>query len=383
MTFLTFAEIDLNAVAHNVKSLRGITLHGSRLMAVVKANAYGHGAAEVARTALKNGAELLGVARIEEGIQLREAGLTAPVLIFGYTLPSLGDTLTEYDLMPTVSSYQNAQALSSAIRKSGTRLKIHLKIDTGMGRIGMIPDFSRSDLPEYRASDIVREIESVLRLPGLETEGIYTHFATADSRDKTFARKQFERFSDILNLLRRDGAEIPIRHAANSAGIIDMPETHLDMVRAGISLYGLYPSDEVDKSRISLIPAMSLKSKVAHLKNVPAGFSISYGCIYQTDKPAVIATVPVGYGDGYDRLLSSKGCMLVRGHRARIVGRVCMDMTMLDVGHIPDVRLEDEVVVLGKQGKESVTADAIASSLNTINYEVVTRIMPRAARVFV
>ena len=375
---LVWAEVDLEAIAHNVRELRRITDPGADLMAVVKANAYGHGAVEVTRKALENGADSLGVARIEEGIELRKAGVKESVLIFGYTPPALASKLIGFDLTQTVWSYTTAQALSDIAVSSNKQIKVHLKVDTGMGRLGLLPDCHRPLVTEQNSmGNAVREAKSISLLAGLELEGVYTHFATADSSDKTYAGKQFEIFVDFLNELRRAGINPPLCHAANSAAIIDMPETHLDMVRAGIAIYGLYPSDEVNKRRIVLKPAMTLKSKIVHLKKVPPGFKVSYGSTYQTPMPTTIASIPVGYADGFNRLLSSRGHMLVRGRRAPIVGRVCMDQTMLDVGHIPGVNLEDEVVIFGKQKDGSITVDEIAASLNTINYEIVSALTAR------
>jgi alanine racemase len=370
MTELAWADIDLNAIAHNVAELRRITHPKARFMAVVKANAYGHGAIEVAKEALNHGAQNLGVARISEGLQLRLAGIDAPILVLGYTPPELIPRLIQANLTPTVYSEEAARAISDYALSCGKTVRIHIKTDTGMGRLGFTLKESRS----------LSDIETIARLPGIEIEGIFTHFATADSRDKTFAKVQLELFTDFTDKLRRRGLEIPVRHAANSAAIMEMPESHLDMVRAGIALYGLYPSDETDKTRIKLKPAMTLKSGVIHLKQVPAGFAVSYGCTYQTPKPTVIATVSIGYADGLNRLLSSRGYMLVRGQRAQIVGRVCMDLTMLDVGHIPDVKIGDEVVVFGSQENASVSVDDIASMLNTINYEIVSTITARVVR---
>ncbi|MBT9439816.1 MAG: alanine racemase [Desulfobacterales bacterium] len=371
---LVWAEVDLKAIAHNIRELRRITNPKARFMAIVKANAYGHGIIEVARQSLENGAEALGVANIEEGIQLRKAGIDAPVLIFGYTSPVHAKKLIEFDLTQTVYSYETSRALSEAVAAYGKKIKVHIKVDTGMGRLGLLRGIKDNSLSE---------VESISRLPMLELEGIYTHFATADKSDRSYAGKQFEIFMDFLNQLRIAGLEIPVTHAANSAAIINMPETHLDMVRAGISIYGLYTSEEVDRSIIKLKPAMELKTKIIHLKKVPAGFKVSYGTTYETEKPTTIATVSIGYADGLNRLLSSKGRMLVcGGQSAPIVGRVCMDMTMLDVGKIPEIAIGEEVVVFGKQGNASISVDEIASTINTINYEVVSTIMERVPRIY-
>ncbi len=370
---LVWAEVDLKAIAHNIRELRRITNPKARFMAIVKANAYGHGIIEVARQSLENGAEALGVANIEEGIQLRKAGINAPVLIFGYASPVHAKKLIEFDLTQTVYSYEISRALSEAVAAYGKKIKVHIKVDTGMGRLGLLREITDSS---------VSEVESISRLPMLELEGIYTHFATADKSDRSYAGKQFEIFMDFLNQLRIAGLEIPVTHAANSAAIINMPETHLDMVRAGISIYGLYTSEEVDRSIIKLKPAMELKTKIIHLKKVPAGFKVSYGTTYETEKPTTIATVSIGYADGLNRLLSSKGRMLVCGHSAPIVGRICMDLTMLDVGNIPEIAIGEEVVVFGKQGNASISVDEIASTINTINYEVVSTIMERVPRIY-
>lgn len=382
-TPLIWAEIDLAVIAANVRELRRITRPDARLLVAVKANAYGHGLVAVARRAIESGADALGVARLHEAITLREAGLSAPILVLGYTSPDSVATLVRHDITQTLYAVETARAYAERIGQTGGRLKVHLKVDSGMGRLGILPGARRYAPPGIDVTGTaVKEILEIARLQAVELEGVFTHFASADSADKTYAEQQFTVYLDFLDRLQRAGFEIPVRHAANSGAIIDMPHTHLDMVRAGISLYGLYPSDEVDQSKITLVPAMSLKSRIIHLKAVPAGFAVSYGMTHTTEKPTTIATIPVGYADGYNRRLSNRGCMLVNGVRAPIVGRVCMDLTMLDVGHISDVNLEDEVVIIGRQGTESVTADEIAGMLGTINYEVTSAITARVPRVY-
>ncbi len=351
-------------------------------MAVVKANGYGHGSVEVAREALQNGAQYLGVARINEAIPLREAGLDVPILIFGYSPPDLAPALIEYDLTQTVYSLSTASALSEQATRKGKKINVHLKVDSGMGRLGFLLAVTNDTPDDVAAQNSIRAIETITRLPGLTVEGIFTHFATADSADKSYANLQLDRFMDLLNHLQKEGLEPPVRHAANSGALIDMPDSHLDMVRPGIATYGLHPSDEVDKSRVDLRPVMSVKSRVIHLKRVPPGFNISYGITFQTKNQTSIATVPVGYADGFNRLLSSRGHMLVHGQRVPIVGRICMDLTMLDVGNVSGVALEDEVVVFGEQGNEAVTADEIASHIDTINYEIVSTVTARVPRVY-
>jgi alanine racemase len=382
-TPLIWAEIDLNAIAANVRELRRVTRPEARLLVAVKANAYGHGLLEVARQALETGADALGVARMPEGLALRDAGIDAPVLVFGFTPPSDVEALVRHDLIQTVYTLDTARAYAERIGKSGGRLKVHLKVDTGMGRLGILPDSRRYVEPGMAVSDhAVQEVTDIASLKELTLEGIFTHFASSDSADKSFAEQQFDTFMAFLGQLKRAGLEFELRHAANSGAIIDMPHTHLDMVRAGVLLYGLYPSDEVDKSRIELTPVMTLKARIAHLKKVPAGFPVSYGMTHTTQAPTTIATVPVGYADGFNRRLSNRGHMLVRGQKAPIVGRVCMDLTMIDVGHIPGVAVEDEVVILGRQANESVTADELAGLLDTINYEITSAITARVPRVY-
>ena len=284
---LTWAEIDLSAYAHNITELKGITRKGARLMAVVKANGYGHGAIEVAGEALNNGAEYLGVARINEAVQLRTAGLDAPILIFGYTPPDLADTLIKYDLAQTVYSLSAASSLSEYARQKGTKICVHIKADSGMGRLGLPLTSGDGDGTEYRPlQNSVQKVESISRLSGLTVEGIFTHLATADSADKSYAQFQIDVFTDFLDRLDRKGLVPLIRHAANSGALIDLPESHLDMVRPGIATYGLYPSDEVNKSKADLKPVMTLKSKIIQLKKVPAGFNVSYGCLLYTSDAA-------------------------------------------------------------------------------------------------
>ena len=370
---LVKAEIDLKAIAHNINELRQITHPKARLMAVVKANGYGHGAIEIAQCALQNGAEILGVARIGEGIRIRKAGIEAPILIFGYTLPQRVADLREYDLIQSVHTSLAARELSSTAASLGGKIKIHLKVDTGMGRLGLLPS---------KNADAIEETLAIAGLKGFALEGIFTHFATADSTDKSYAEHQLDLFIDYLNRLRKSGLEPSVRHAANSAALIDMPQSHLDMVRPGIAIYGLNPFNEGSNRQVSLQPAMALKASIIQLKKVPAGFPVSYGITYKTRKPTTIATVPIGYADGLNRLLSSRGQMLVHGQRAPIIGRVCMDLTMLDVGHIDNVQMGDEVVVFGQQENAILTVDEMASLLNTINYEIVTSITARVPRVY-
>jgi alanine racemase len=380
---LIWAEIDLPAIAHNVRELRRRTDPKAKLMAVVKANGYGHGAVEVARTALASGAEWLGVARLAEAVALREAGFGAPILVLGYTPPAAAEHLIEYDLGQSVYSLAAAQAYSNAAVSRGRRISVHLKVDTGMGRLGLVPAALAGQGSAGGAGEaFIRTATAILRLPGIEAEGIFTHFAAADSADPSYAKQQLGLFLEVLAALRAAGIEFPVRHAANSAAVIQLPESHLDLVRPGIALYGLKPSEETDLTGITLKPAMTFKTRIIHLKAVPAGTSISYGMTHRTISPTVIGTIPTGYADGYRRLHSSKGQMLVRGHRVPVVGRVCMDLSMLDVGAVPGVEVEDEVVIFGRQGEDFISADDLARELGTINYEIVCDLTARVPRVY-
>ncbi|MEW6077632.1 MAG: alanine racemase [Thermodesulfobacteriota bacterium] len=372
--YFAWAEIDLTAIARNVRSLKNFIGSDCRLMAVVKADGYGHGMGRVAKTALENGASALAVARIEEGIGLREMGVAAPILVLGYTPARLCRELIGHDLIQTVWSEDDARAFSREAAAAGRTLAVHFKVDTGMGRLG-------KSLVSGETAEAVREMRAVNDLPGISLQGVYTHFSSADEADKTGAAGQLALFSRLTEALPAAGLSSLLRHAANSAAIIDLPSSHLDMVRAGIAMYGLYPSAAVSR-RVSLEPAMALKTRVIQLKPVAAGTAVSYGATYITPRATVLAIVPIGYAEGYNRLLSSRGHMLVRGRRAPVVGRVCMDLTVLDVGGIEGVRVEDEVVVFGRQGEEQITVDEIAAALNTINYEVVTAVTDRVPRVY-
>ncbi|MFZ5626018.1 MAG: alanine racemase [Bacillota bacterium] len=368
-----WAEIDLGAIGHNVRELRRVTQPRARLMAIVKANAYGHGAVEVARVALANGAERLGVALLQEAIELRRAAFGVPILILGYTPPDGALDVVKYNLTQTVFDYQGAEALSWAAVQLRKTAKIHLKLDTGMGRLGFVTTNPRS----------LEEILRIARLPGLEIEGIYTHFASSDSKDKTSALRQLELFRNFVDQLEKLGLEIPLKHTANSGAILDMPSAHLDLVRAGIALYGLYPSDEVKKEKVALRPAMTLKARIAYVKEVGPGSGISYGSTYVTSGWERIATIPLGYADGYNRRLSNRAEVLIKGQRCPVVGRVCMDQFMVRVSHLEQVTAGEEVVLFGRQGQAELPVDELASLLDTINYELVCAVSSRVPRIYV
>jgi alanine racemase len=366
---LTWAEIDLDAIAFNAASLKARAGGKAELMVAVKANGYGHGATPVARAALEGGATRLAVHRTLEGVQLRQADITAPILIMGYTLPAESERVARWNLTPTVNSKPQAEALSAAAAARGKTLPVHVKVDTGMGRYGLLPD---------EVLDFVRFLSG---LPCLALEGLYTHHAVADLADKSFTRRQFRAYMDVVKRLEEAGFSFPLKHVSNSAATLDLPEMALDMVRCGVALYGLRPSDEIEPA-IPLRPALTLKSRVIRARALPAGASISYGRTYITDRPRRVALVPVGYGDGYHRILSNRGAVLIHGQRAPIVGRVCMDQFVVDVDHIPDVRLHDEVVLIGRQGGGRISAEEVARWAETINYEVTTSLLPRVTRVY-
>ncbi len=364
-----WVEINLDAIAHNVEQVK--TLAGSEveIMAVVKADGYGHGAAAVAAAALEAGALSLAVAFVEEGIDIRRAGINAPVLLLGYTDPAQFPALVEYNLIPTVFGYDTALQLSALAVRKGITLPMHLKVDTGMGRIGLLPD------------EAVEVISRVVRMPGLKAEGLFTHLAAAEE-DNTYTMEQLHLFSRIIDHLKDRGVKFKYIHAANSAGSLKCQDSHYNLLRLGLSMYGYYPSPAMESGSVKLKPALTFKSRVVLVKKMPPGSAISYGCTYRTSEEALIATIPVGYADGYSRLLSNKSQVLIRGHRAQVVGRVCMDHLMADVTNIPGVHLNDEVVLYGKQGKEIITIEEIAGLIGTVNYELLCSIDKRVSRFY-
>jgi len=371
------AEVDLDAVAWNVGVIRRRLLPGVRLLAVVKANAYGHGAVEVARTCLRFGAESLGVARLEEGIALRDAGIRAPVLIFGPVPPDGARDLQRHRLAATISGAAAATLLDARLA-GRCRLPVHLKVDTGMGRLGCIAQpGTDGNVPSERARSVAAEAAAIAALPRLRLQGVYTHLACADEPDPTPTEAQLRAFEDVLREMSCLNVRPPWRHAANSAAIFGHPETHLNMVRAGLAIYGYGGPREA-----GLRPAMTLKTHVVQLRRLPAGATVGYGMAYRTSAPSTIATVALGYGDGYCRRHADGGQMLVRGRRAPIVGRVCMDLTMLDVSHLPDVAEGDDVVAFGCQGSANLPADEVARSIDTIPYEVTASLTSRVRRVY-
>ncbi|MGQ9767523.1 MAG: alanine racemase [Anaerolineae bacterium] len=367
--YLTWAEIDLDAITHNVGAFKRHVGERVEVYAVVKANAYGHGAVPVARAALSAGATRLAVHRLAEGIALRRAGLDAPILLMGYTPPAGAEQAVRWRLTPSLMTGEFAQALSAQALALGTAVPVHVKVDTGMGRYGLLP------------GEVVPFVQALRRLPGLCLEGIFTHFATADAADQTHVRRQLAVFQDVLAALRAAGITVPLVHAANSAATMRLPEAHFDAVRIGIAMYGLDPSDEWPPV-FEIRPALTLKSRVSRVRELPAGAGISYGRTFVTAAPTTVALVPTGYGDGYHRILSNRGSVLIRGQRAPIRGRVCMDQFVVEVTHIPGVQQDDQVVLIGRQGDEWIRAEEVARLAETINYEVTTSLLPRTPRVY-
>ena len=369
----TWAEIDLDAAAHNIREIRRITDPKAKIMAVVKADGYGNGYLQMANTFLDNGADMLAVALLQEGIQLRKSGITAPVLILGTCLSDMLEGLVEYDITPNVYSYDTALKISQIAKLKGKTVKIHVKLDTGMSRIGYLVN-------EETYEAVIDEIVKISKLPNIEIEGIFSHFSTSDEVDGSYTKLQFERFMRVCDGLKDRGLTIPLRHICNSAGIMMYPKMHLDMVRPGVILYGMYPSDDVDKSRLPLIPVMTLKSVITNIKTAESGRGVSYGKEFVTEKPTKIATVPAGYADGYLRGIAKGGSILVNGEKAPIIGRICMDQCMIDVTNVHNISIGDEVTLFGK---DTITIDDIARQLHTINYEVSCTVSRRVPRVYV
>lgn len=366
-----WAEVDLAAIRHNFLAIKELVSPQTKLMAVVKANAYGHGAVPVAKELHRAGAALFAVARVREGVELRQAKVEAPIMVLGLPEPQEAALAVEAELSLAVASLPLAQALSQEAVKQGKVCHLHVKVDTGMGRIGIFPQ----EVPAF--------IAKIKELPGVSVEGVFSHLATADEEDQTEARMQIQQFTELKRELA--GFEIPFFHLANSAGILNFPQSHFDLVRPGIVLYGLWPSAACCK-KVQLKPALSWKARLSFIKELSPGWGISYGHTFHTQRPTVVGTVSVGYADGYSRLLSNQGEMLIAGTRVPIIGRVCMDQTMVDLTDLVASGIQpqvgDEVVLLGKQGNQEITASELASKLGTINYEITCLIGRRVPRYY-
>ncbi|MBE6772239.1 MAG: alanine racemase [Ruminococcaceae bacterium] len=365
----SFACIDLTAIKENFDALKSLVTPETKVMAVMKADAYGHGAVRVAKT-LESKADYFAVADIEEALELRENGIENPVLILSYTSLYQYEILINNNLIPTIYSLEDASRLSAVAVKLGKKCVVHIAVDTGMNRVGFV------DSPE--SADIIEKISC---LPNIEVEGIFTHFACADSKDKTSALTQKERFDTFIRLLESKGVDIPLKHCCNSAATIDF-DSHYNMVRIGISLYGLYPSDEVMEERVALKPAMEVISHIIHIKDVEAGVGIGYGHTYVTSEKRKIATVCIGYADGFSRAFSNKGYVLIRGKKAPVIGRVCMDQIMVDITDIDGVNVGDYVVIMGENGSETITAEQLGEMCGSFNYEIICTFMPRVVRMY-
>ncbi len=365
-----WAEVSLDSLAHNMRETRSIVPSSTMLMAVVKANGYGHGAEMSARTFLRNGADRLAVAMPDEGFQLRAVGIDASILCLGYTPGYLYERAINEGVSVTIYHESQVQKLAEAAKAIGKEAVFHAKIDTGMGRLGFQP-----------SKESVEAIVGAAQTKGLFLDGVFTHFAVSDEADKGYSHGQYEKYRRVVKAIE-EHVEVPIKHVNNSAGIIDLPEYSLDMVRPGIILYGYYPSSHVDKGRIELRQAMTLKARISHLKHVPAGTGLSYGLTYETERESVIATIPVGYADGYKRALTNRGYVGIRGVRAPIVRRVCMDQCMIDVTGVSEARMGDEVTLIGLPGGTAPDGEEMAGLLDTITHEVTCQITRRIPRVY-
>ena len=363
----TYVKIDLDAIASNIDAVREKA--GVQVMAVIKADAYGHGAIQVARL-LQDKCDFFGVSSILEAMELRRAGFYSPILILGHTPVSAFPAAVQAEIRPTIFHYEDAVALSNEAARQEKTAAFHFAVDTGMSRIGFQVTEEDADL-----------CAKIAGLPYLQAEGIFSHFATADCKDLSKSHRQAELFDRFVEMLEARGVKIPLRHMDNSAGLMNF-ENHYEMVRSGIVTYGLYPSEDVAKAHLNIRPALQWLSRVTHVKELPAGREISYGGTYVTTKPTRVATVPVGYADGYRRSLSGKFYVLIRGKRAPILGRVCMDQMMVDVTDIPGVSLNDKVVLVGRSGEEQITVEQIAAAADSFNYEFICGISRRVPRVY-
>ena len=367
------AVISLDAVEQNFREMRKNIAEDTKMIAVVKADAYGHGAVPIAHL-IEDHDYIWGfaAATAEEAVHLRQAGITKPILILGIVFDEYFPELVQYDIRPAVCEYEEAKKLSDEAVLQNKTVHIHIALDTGMTRIGY------ADIPES-----VEEIKKIAELPNLEIEGMFTHFARADEYDRSPAMVQLERYQDFSKRVEEAGVDIPLHHCSNSAGIIRVPEANLSIVRAGITIYGIYPSSEVERDIVKLAPVMELKSHITYVKDVPAGAAISYGGTYVADKKRRVATIPVGYADGYPRQLSNKGWVLIHGKKAPILGRVCMDQFMADVTEIDNVKKGDEVTLLGRDGDEFISIEEMGDLCGRFSYEFACDISPRVPRVYI
>lgn len=364
------ANVDLDAIRYNLLEEKKIIYPDTKMMAIIKADGYGHGAVPIAH-AIDDIVDAYGVAIIEEALELRNAGISKPILILGYTSGLYASDLIDNNITQTVFQYEMAKKLSDQAIKQNKKALVHIKLDTGMSRLGFRP-----------CKESVETICKISKLPGITITGMFTHFACADTTDKTSAYQQLETYLSFSKQLEESGVYIPTKHVANSAATLEMPEANLNMVRSGISTYGLYPSDEVFREKVQLRPAMELKSKIVFVKTVEEGIGIGYGSTFITKHKTIVATIPVGYADGYPRALSNKGRVLIHGKSAPILGRVCMDQFMVDVTEIPNVKEGDSVTLVGVDGAETITVEELANESYSFNYEFVCDISKRVPRIY-
>jgi len=365
-----WAEINLDNLAHNMREVRRVTNKNTKVTAVIKADGYGHGAKDIASTLLENGADRFAVATLSEAIQLRKEIHNVEIMVLGYTPNIQAQDVIKNNIIQTIYSLDQAKEFSQIAISLNKKVTVHIKIDTGMHRLGLLPN-----------EDTINEIIEINKLNGLIIEGIFTHFATADEIDKEYTRDQVNKFNYVTTELEKKGLKIPLKHVSNSAAIIDLPEFNYDMVRAGIMLYGLYPSNHINRNIVDLKEVMCLKTKIAQIKNLNAGSSISYGLNFTVQKNSKIAILPIGYADGYSRTLSNQSHVMINGKKAPIVGNICMDQCIIDVTGI-DINMEDDVILFGGNDN-GITIDSIAKLLQTINYEVVCMVKKRVPRVYI
>lgn len=365
-----WAEINLNNLAHNMQEVRRVTNKNSKVTAVIKADGYGHGAVFIGKTLLENGADRFAVATLSEAIQLRKHFLETEIMVLGYTPDNLAKEVIENNIIQTIYSIEQAKEFSQMAITLNKNIIVHIKIDTGMHRLGLLP-----------TNETISEILEISKLKNLVIEGIFTHFATADELNKDYTRDQVEKFNYVTKELEKQGLTIPLKHVSNSAAIIDLPEFNYDMVRAGIMLYGLYPSNYINRNVVDLKEVMCLKAKISQIKELKKGEGVSYGLKYTFQKYGKIAILPIGYADGYTRLLSNKSHVMVNGIKAPIIGNICMDQCIIDITGI-DANVDDEVVLFGGDNPNGISIDNIANILNTINYEVVCMVNKRIPRVY-
>lgn len=367
------AYVDLDAMLFNMRSMHALIGPDVKIAAVIKADGYGHGSVAIAKELEKEDYVWgYATAAVEEALQLREEGIKKPILILGYAFPYCYELLAEHDIRTAVFTPDMARELSEAALRAGKTIRVHVKVDTGMGRIGILP-----------GKDGVAFVRELMGLEGLEIEGIFTHFARADEMDKTETMRQFARFTEFAGRIEEElSLYIPMKHCSNSAAILELPELSLDMVRAGVALYGLWPSDEVRRDTVQLRPALSWKSHVSFVKELEAGCSVSYGGIFTAEHTMRVATIPVGYADGYPRRLTGRGSVLIGGKRCPILGRICMDQFMADVSGVPEAKVGTEVTLLGRDGGEEITAEELGELSGRFNYELVCNISKRVPRVY-